>query len=89
MYNKISNATGRFGESLGRGPAQDYAVGENVKEERIMKKLISGLLSLSLLMAGVGTAVAESTVSGHKLLYQGHGSLRIVTREGKVIDVKW
>ena len=52
-----------------------------------MKKLISGLLSLSLLMAGVGTAVAESAASGHRLLYQGHGSLRIVTREGKVIYI--
>ncbi len=72
---------------MDRKPAQDYAVVESLKEERNMKKLISGLLSLSLLMAGVGTAVAESATSGHKLLYRRHGSLRIVTREGEVIHV--
>ena len=51
-----------------------------------MKKWISGLLSLAMFMTGIGAAVAE-TSSEHKLLYQGHGSLRIVTREGKVIYI--
>jgi len=51
-----------------------------------MKKWISGLLSLTMFMTGIGAAVAE-TSSEHKLLYQGHGSLRIVTRGGKVIYI--
>ena len=52
-----------------------------------MKRSLCGILSLSLLLLGCGTATAESTVSGHRLLYQGHGSLRIVTDEGKVIYI--
>ena len=47
-----------------------------------MKKWISGLLSLAMFMTGIGAAVAE-TSSEHKLLYQVHGSLRIVTREAR------
>ncbi len=52
-----------------------------------MKKVLCGVLSLSMLLLGCGSAIAESTLSGHKLLYQGHGSLRIITKEGKVIYV--
>ena len=56
------------------------------KEELSMKRLLS-VLTLSMLLLGIGTAMAETQPSGHKLLYQGHGSLRIVTAEGKVIYV--
>ena len=52
-----------------------------------MKKTICRVLSLSFLLLGCGSAVAEGASSGHKLLYQGHGSLRIVTSEGKVIYI--
>ena len=54
-----------------------------------MKKILSGILSLSLLLLGVVPGIAETPASesGHQLLYQGHGSLRIVTREGKVIYI--
>lgn len=51
-----------------------------------MKRTLSGILFLSLLL-GCGVAAAESAASGPKLLYQGHGSLRIVTGEGKVIYI--
>lgn len=50
-----------------------------------MKKTLCGILSLSMLLLGCGFAAAES--AGAKLLYQGHGSLRIVTAEGKVIYI--
>ena len=50
-------------------------------------KTLCGILSLSLLLLGCGSALAESAASGHRLLYQGHGSLRIVTAEGKVIYI--
>ncbi len=40
-----------------------------------------------MLLLGCGSALAESGASGHRLLYQGHGSLRIVTAEGKVIYI--
>ena len=49
-----------------------------------MKRMLSGFFSLSLLLLGCGSALAEGS---SKLLYQGHGSLRIVTNEGKVIYV--
>lgn len=52
-----------------------------------MKTVLSGILSLTLLLLGCGSAMAESAASGHRLLYQGHGSLRIVTAEGKVIYI--
>ncbi len=52
-----------------------------------MKKALSGILAFSLLLLGVGSAVAETEGNAPKLLYQGHGSLRIVTGEGKVIYV--
>ncbi len=50
-----------------------------------MKKSVSCLLMAALLMTG-SCAFAE-TASAPKLLYQGHGSLRITTAEGKVIYV--
>ena len=50
-----------------------------------MKRTLSSILSLSLLLLGCGSAAAEGN-SG-TLLYQGHGSLRIVTGEGKVIYI--
>ena len=52
-----------------------------------MKRTLCGILSLSMLLLGCGPVMSENAVSGHKLLYQGHGSLRIVTREGKVIYI--
>ncbi len=52
-----------------------------------MKKTLCGILSATLFLAGCGSAMAEGAPSGHKLLYQGHGSLRIVTAEGKVIYI--
>ncbi len=52
-----------------------------------MKRTLCGILSLSMLLLGCGSAAAGSASSGSRLLYQGHGSLRIVTGEGKVIYV--
>ena len=52
-----------------------------------MKKTLCGILSLSVLLLGCGSALAEADIPGHRLLYQGHGSLRIVTGEGKVIYI--
>ena len=52
-----------------------------------MKKTFCGILSLALLLSGCGSVRAESAPAKHKLLYQGHGSLRIVTAEGRVIYV--
>ena len=52
-----------------------------------MKRAFCGILSFSLFLLGCGIAVAENSASGHRLLYQGHGSLRIVTEEGKVIYI--
>ena len=52
-----------------------------------MKRTVCGILSLSLLLLGCGSALAEGGQGEHRLLYQGHGSLRIVTAEGKVIYV--
>ena len=45
-----------------------------------MKKMLCGFLSFLLL----GSAVAEGE---NRILFQGHGSLRIVTAEGKVIYI--
>ncbi len=47
-----------------------------------MKKAMCGLLSFLLL--GCGTALAEG---GSAMLYQGHGSLRITTGEGRIIYI--
>ena len=52
-----------------------------------MKKTLCGILSLSVLLLGCGAVLAEAGEPVHKLLYQGHGSLRIVTAEGKVIYI--
>ena len=52
-----------------------------------MKRALGIMLSLAVLLTGCGLAEAESAPAGHRLLYQGHGSLRIVTGEGKVIYV--
>ena len=52
-----------------------------------MKRSLCRVLSLSMLLLGCGSAPAESAIPAHKLLYQGHGSLRIVTKEGKVIYI--
>jgi len=49
-----------------------------------MKRTLCGILSLSLLLLGCGSAMAEGN---GRILYQGHGSLRIVTGEGKVIYI--
>lgn len=58
-------------------------------EGKNMRKIFAFILSLTPLLCGTVTAVAETPApeSGHKLLYQGHGSLRIVTSEGKVIYI--
>lgn len=52
-----------------------------------MKKSFYRIFTLSMLLFLCGSAIAESDSSNHRLLYQGHGSLRIVTKEGKVIYV--
>ena len=52
-----------------------------------MKKALCSMLSLSLLLMGCGCAWAEDVSSADRLLYQGHGSLRIVTAQGKVIYI--
>ena len=52
-----------------------------------MKRVFGAVLFLALFLLSCGSALAESAPSGHRLLYQGHGSLRIVTKEGKVIYV--
>lgn len=49
-----------------------------------MKKLLVCLICLMLLCM---TVIAEEGETMSKLLYQGHGSLRIVTTEGKVIYI--
>ena len=52
-----------------------------------MKYALCGILILTMLLLSYCSAIAETVQPGHKLLYQGHGSLRIVTNEGKVIYV--
>ena len=49
----------------------------------MMKRTLCGVLTLSLLL-GCVPAISEGS---HRLLYQGHGSLRIVTGEGNVIYI--
>ncbi len=49
-----------------------------------VKKLLACVICLMLLCA---TTIAEEGENMSKLLYQGHGSLRIVTNEGKVIYI--
>lgn len=52
-----------------------------------MKKVLCFLMSLSLILLCCGLAMAQSSASGPRLLYQGHGSLRIVTADDKVIYI--
>lgn len=52
-----------------------------------MKKILSVVLILSFLSMSAVSASAEKTAAAPKLLYQGHGSLRIVTGDNKVIYV--
>ena len=52
-----------------------------------MKRTLSGILAASMLLLCCGAAAAEDASGGPRLLYQGHGSLRIVTAEGKVIYI--
>ena len=52
-----------------------------------MKRIIAGVSLIALFLLNCGSAMANDLPDGHKLLYQGHGSLRIVTVEGKVIYV--
>lgn len=49
-----------------------------------MKKLLASVICLMMLCM---TVMAEEGETMSKLLYQGHGSLRIVTTEGKVIYI--
>ncbi len=49
-----------------------------------MKRTLCALVSLLFLC---GTAIAEDTNTNNTLLYQGHASLRIRTKEGKVIYI--
>ena len=49
-----------------------------------MKKLLASVICLMMLCM---TVMAEEGETVSKLLYQGHGSLRIVTTEGKVIYI--
>ena len=52
-----------------------------------MRKLCISMLILSVLCIGLISASAEQTSAAPKLLYQGHGSLRIVTSDQKVIYI--
>ena len=49
-----------------------------------MKKLLASVICLMMLCM---TVIAEEGETMSKLVYQGHGSLRIVTTEGKVIYI--
>ena len=48
---------------------------------------VSLLLAIALILCVCLTAFAEGAEPSAKLLFQGHGSLRITTKEGKVIYV--
>ena len=52
-----------------------------------MKRIIAIISLIALFLLNCGSAMADDLPDSHKLLYQGHGSLRIVTSEGKVIYV--
>ena len=52
-----------------------------------MKRTLCSFLSATLLLVICGAALAETVPSGHRPLYQGHGSLRIVTADEKVIYI--
>ena len=55
------------------------------REEKRMKTL-AALLALVMLF-GCCSALAEDAPVGNTILYQGHGSLRVTTAEGKVIYI--
>ncbi|MBR1407833.1 MAG: MBL fold metallo-hydrolase [Clostridia bacterium] len=50
-------------------------------------RILYGICCAFLLLAAASAASAEGNGAAPRLLYQGHGSLRIVTAEGKVIYV--
>ena len=52
-----------------------------------MMRILFGILLLTLILTACAPAPAEGNAAAPRLLYQGHGSLRIVTAEGKVIYV--
>ena len=52
-----------------------------------MKRALRGIWLLSIFLLLCASAMAKGGPAGHRLLYQGHGSLRIVTAEGNVIYV--
>ena len=52
------------------------------EDAAVVKKLFGFMICLLLLCS---TTIAEGDENMAKLLYQGHGSLRITTVEGKVI----
>ncbi len=53
-----------------------------------MKKALCGIISLLLILSCFSVTIAQDEGdAAPRLLYQGHGSLRIVTQEGKVIYV--
>ena len=54
-----------------------------------MKRVLCGILCLSVLLLGCvpASAAKKKAETGHRLLYQGHASIRIVTAEGKVIYI--
>lgn len=53
----------------------------------MIKKSLSSMLSLTMVLFGCGAVVSEGASPASRLLYQGHGSIRITTGEGKVIYV--
>ena len=52
-----------------------------------MKRMLCGILTMVLFLPACFAGAEDVTAPAHKLLYQGHGSLRITTAEGKVIYV--
>ncbi len=51
----------------------------------MMKRI--GAVLMVMLMATSCVALASEAAEGNKILYQGHGSLRVTTNEGKVIYI--
>ena len=49
-----------------------------------INRILAVVVLLSLILTGCGSAIAEDSP---RLLYQGHGSLRIITSEGKTIYI--
>ena len=63
--------------------SMEESSGEKSKGEKNMKRIIAGVSLIALFLLNCGSAMADDLPDSHKLLYQGHGSLRIVTGEGK------